>query len=875
MTIKWEGCGGSYITTNILKINEQSETIRMTASNSILVCAIRHLIFGSIASKLIKSENLENGAALVNITAAPRNVKLPFEEEFDLANPTLLNINSLLAPFGKHGCFIHLTSYDNAPNFKEPPQYPWLIRHLTCHRLIAHALRVSSSKGVSWVEQVTHVRSIWIMSKTQAPIDKPLNHCVNSSYFAASEHSDFEYASICTKLNFLKFSSKIKPWRCEVCANLFPPALAFHDHPYPNILDYPRIWHFDTTLEIGSYRDFPCAIPKFNVFVVNTNVHRWHWSEDRYAKWVKQYFHMWYGFHQKFRLLDVSTDMFFIVETMQNESQETIFTTWNIKICLSCGTTSKSLLSLQEVSLHDFATKSIFQLVTLASSQPEEMTRWTIESHSFGHEGSKSFVEYFNVCDNHVPSRLSDDVVDFSKRAVTHIWRVIMGNFTHPIYRSNAGSMWQPTSSQCSQAKKHNDSDIQGELFEVYSSIDLRIMMKAVANEYYLFRIPNDLFTLRFVSCGRPPISPLAFKELFSSFQLQVWLSIFAIILVSILFKRNVIEYGQQKFDFHAAADGLEYFKILVDQGDAFMKLRRNLHWRNFYGLYLLMALVLSNAYQNENVLNMIKPRMPIPYEIVSQLITDGFTIFSRLVFTGRFEVFPDKLSNMTPIRRNNHYIVFDLEQSPLVSEVAFFNESDETKTLSKRNRRFLSELLQHSQLHPDILNVFEAVQTDYHKHRDTITPEMESLWVLKLTEGEQTVLERSLEICDKVALIVPEYLARNISRKLRYNPASAGKHYVGKEEIHKTTIGFQLQGYVPMRVFSRLKAISWAGIWDRWRKLTESLSGRQVTDSMSDSVPSRRPTMEGNMLILFVVLLIGQGLSILIFLAEMFKCLM
>lgn len=142
------------------------------------------------------------------------------------------------------------------------------------------------------------------------------------------------------------------------------------------------------------------------------------------------------------------------------------------------------------------------------------------------------------------------------------------------------------------------------------------------------------MFALRFVSCCRPPISPLAFQELTNVFDEKIWLLLLATLIILVLYKNVIV--GRHKLQFFIntlASDTLpEFLKLLVNQGDIFFtRVKEGTIWRLPFGLPLLTSAVVSNAYLNKNVYNMVKPREPVPYETFDQLIHDNFNIYSRI----------------------------------------------------------------------------------------------------------------------------------------------------------------------------------------------------------------------------------------------------
>lgn len=135
----------------------------------------------------------------------------------------------------------------------------------------------------------------------------------------------------------------------------------------------------------------------------------------------------------------------------------------------------------------------------------------------------------------------------------------------------------------------------------------------------------NTRYGLRFISCGRPLVSSLPFQELLNAFTEQVWIGLCCSIVVVVLFFHQ----SGQNWQFIAVA-----IKIYLEQGNPYTsKLLRRQSFSFLNVLILITGIVISNAYKNTNIYNMISPRYPVPYETYSQLISDDFSIFVRYDF--------------------------------------------------------------------------------------------------------------------------------------------------------------------------------------------------------------------------------------------------
>lgn len=70
----------------------------------------------------------------------------------------------------------------------------------------------------------------------------------------------------------------------------------------------------------------------------------------------------------------------------------------------------------------------------------------------------------------------------------------------------------------------------------------------------------------------------------------------------------------------------LSFIMVLLERLEKEKKLRYTI------GLFLSMTIILSNAYRNNNVYNMISPSKISPHRHLHELLSDGFNIYTKIV---------------------------------------------------------------------------------------------------------------------------------------------------------------------------------------------------------------------------------------------------
>lgn len=286
----------------------------------------------------------------------------------------------------------------------------------------------------------------------------------------------------------------------------------------------------------------------------------------------------------------------------------------------------------------------------------------------------------------------------------------------------------------------------------------------------------------------------------------------------------------------------------------------------------MLASIVLSNAYQNANVYNMVKPRFSVPRERLSELIADKFTIYTRTLPDIQIlgSLFPPViLLNKSLVDVTPHSISFggSHKRDIIFSEVMLLARSMMFFINAEKDKHKIDVLLNYTKLHTNFVSIFHKVGIAYVRAWSA-SNSLYSL-ALDMMAQEQNQHKESLRVCKKVALVTPDYIARMIALQMR----NIKDIHIGREPLLESIMGFQVSGYIPLRlkIFFRLKALEQAGVWKKWRDLIENKKGPIRSNYESDSEEVHKPTMSGNTPVVFVVLVCGHVLSTLFLCCENF----
>ncbi|CAL8140383.1 unnamed protein product [Orchesella dallaii] len=425
--------------------------------------------------------------------------------------------------------------------------------------------------------------------------------------------------------------------------------------------------------------------------------------------------------------------------------------------------------------------------------------------------------------------------------------------------------------------------------------IYMRVARLPQANnfEFALIKMSDIINTLAFVSCGKAKISGFAFSELLNVFEAPVWYFILLsyVILAASTYLMENFSYKNEKGSFW----GFESFvsiinqtlKPLLEQGDPFKSaLVAETGLRLSIGAYLLVGIVLSNAYKNTNVYNMISPRPPVPYENLSQLVRDEFSIFSRgkiernvhddwrksivlYSYPSLEEISydstlnfvndcPDCLKGIQNFRITSEIwtslnnLAENRKDNRSIKEIEIFNQLKHNVTLVPGLVSIMRDMYQ--QLWPN--NVHDIFSREYKR----FLSEAENL----LNRKQKMLFNELIVQCNNTALIMPRVEANRLARNIQ--TTNQDDVYVGKENYYGWDYLIYFVGHVPPFVIEGIGAMQWNGIAN---KLVEFAASTYKPSPYRSSDPTKA-TMQGNVAVIFVIQVSGLVIAFLVFLVEL-----
>lgn len=138
-----------------------------------------------------------------------------------------------------------------------------------------------------------------------------------------------------------------------------------------------------------------------------------------------------------------------------------------------------------------------------------------------------------------------------------------------------------------------------------------------------------------------------------------------------------------------------------------------------------------------------------------------------------------------------------------------------------------------------------------------------------KFYDKQDNFLLSIMNGCNKTALL-PNYACKQLALQLELNGHQ--QILVGKEVYTNVSEVFSITGFVPYYLRRRMEGMEVSGIWEWWSKIVthkymlfQNRSGAGVSTSSLHT----RPTMGGNILLIFISCSVGLFVSAVIFIEE------
>lgn len=748
--------------------------------------------------------------------------------------PTVSNLHKFTELFSLNKCLFlldNIRGVDIAINFSSPV----IIREIAKYTISS----IGSTTGL-FVRGPRNLYQFYPQNLT-ASSSNPLSFpCRLSKYLEDFQYKFPQVFVICLRLNLTRFWAQTKPQNCKVHLILFPPI------QFVKIDKEPASPKF-------AFPSLPGASLK--VFVrerVTMN------EEKDFIRSINLYHH--------FEICDLVILSLYVTRVKDNSSKLvppgcSVKDIELLRICAERWSSSRVVsLSAFGSDLVDFR-----KLVDLTLPSLKSNLIWRI-----GHTASWNtvFGQMERILGYCAPSPVQLSLktpVELVGHGYALTWLSIMGNYT--ISYSYDPVKYRYYGTSCTQGLDEWRFEFEGE-WNIIPDVEFEFVPYIKTRVIFPYFPADDQSGLRFVSCGKRGLAMIPFQELVNVYDMWIWLMILLTMITLSIFMRLFSELKVSTF-----LGWMATLTILLEQGHNALQGKR-VRWAT--GMFLLMGIVISNAYRNSNVYNMIAPRRHIPYQFAKELIADNFTMLTRLhsaespyssyrkgrlkeqleIAGGSYynvEVDNDKylvgISDVTSDMMN-FIVTFDEILLSLSHVTAHVREVIATTSFS------MSGVLQGSHLIP---NVTEKLRNFNFPHLWTyFTDEdrgeiLESL-VKTVRQEETEIMYNLLRGCKKVALILPQHMCYDYSRKIK-QVDSHPEVFIGREVYSDVEwlFSFKKQGSVPRQIIMRIKVLYESGHWQKWSRLFSGAGKNKETDERVVAAG-----LDGNVVLIFYLWMCG-----------------
>jgi len=879
---------------------------------------------------------------LLKLTKNYSTLGKEFLEKFkepSLKYPVIENLHEYLQAF-QH-CFIYIQNYQGIDIL--PTKVPIVL---------------SEIETVFWRNKLFHYESIHAVQKRSKKMyskNDEIKTVVDfncTSDFFVKESEMPEFIGYCLGLNRTKFIVNARPWNCEVHLDIFAPPYLTEDgldgrryglvrpphiiinnfrirlHNIPYDLWAYKIYTANTANNTRRFTHSAMSLIKVKIIMIqdqgsssNKNEHIYKWFYDSVSESLRLYY-----IPQRM-VPDMSYEIYIAMFTTETASKTkcNITKVVALKPCYTCEDGQVNTEVETEIGHLVWKSNQLSKWQVAGNYFPlrGEMVAFSIKDGQGGLGGYAprpgNYKPDFGQCQTFqsvqeiVKSEYADKKFEL---AMIHAVHLILGNHSY----SN------PNAPRCNKEDKIKNSRMTANIQKIMFRFDSE--NRIGYESFPLIKLSDDNSVFTFVSCGKPPSKGFAFEELLNVFGMEIWIFVLVsivLITLAIIAIFNAATGRLWKIEKIISAL-LQVVKPLLEQGDPFTStVADNKMLRFCTGTFLLVGIVLSNAYKSSNVYNLVTPLKPIPYENLSQLFSDSFNIYSRATYADQnvhlfrlydhFRLYSYKnFMNVTTIDQHpfkytdrGEYrkviqgyasedtffffgpAVFALDMMMYFeSEISmlFLKNYEKVSPLywhsfSERNHNFTNapngsqQLLEAIKLVPGLNGVMSDLMLklcpNEEAHRN-----FQRLWrptfheeaKVYLKKSQQEIYTELLQDCNNAAVYLPRETANKVASKIQrpFNQLV----YIGKENLLKSDYYIDLFGHIPPFVLSSIASLQESGIMMR---IFDFILATAAPPPTERTMPFK-PTMEGNILVIFMVLFGGFGISAFCFFGEMHKVL-
>lgn len=742
------------------------------------------------------------------------------EKSSDWRFPTIENLEEYISPFASAKCLVII---DNPRQIDLVGNYnPIIIRAL-------HPITIKFSNGEDNKFGPESLIGLNISSKKRTFVPCPFSDFFMKTLQYWSEE-------ICYHLNFPLYWNHTKPWNCHAQIDIYPPTFYFSGTVWRS----ERKWWLSQRPPVFPnlpQTSFQILIPKIEE-IITTWLDAFSTEKPYYCQPILLIF------SPRYSNLNYQSTM------VSNKTR--IFL---VEISANC-TGRRSAMSFTSISQDVLLNHK--KLIEINFPGPSSNLNWNIATVRSMNSVVEEMLTSLANCKELAPlsgRTWHHSIVDRVAHAFAHVWLSIMRNYTNLQFKTHL-------SINAFGVKCGHPGTIE---FDGWT--DVYLYHQVFVKHMYVFPYfdQDELTSLKFVSCGKRGLASIPFEELTNVFDNWIWILILVSTVIVVVPLRATSTSGTRTWS-HCISS----IKVLLEQGDPFSSsVTSDKRLRFVIGLFLLAGIVLSNAYKNSNVYNMISPRRDIPYEYFKELIKDQVRVYARTVNLlttlhykeHSYHEWWSRFGAGQFLEWENHSVValseiamriYSLQDSldaGIDKEIAL--NASSLSLSGVRKWATLGRFVGKSLL--KFLNLTSRLRD---KVDEAVFKEIRKNATEALMLEDEVALYDDFKRCDKVALILPAQMSHDYRQNLRKEKFA--HVYVGKETYHDLNWRFSICGLLSPFLPQRIKGVYEAGIWNRWIKLVRTTESQTVENG---EVQAAR--MDGNTVLIFFLLVSGLSASV------------
>lgn len=505
--------------------------------------------------------------------------------------PFVTNLNEILAPFRSLKCFVLLDNFGHA-NIPEL-SYPLVLRRLA----VGHIHMKNNSIWQPWkwipVELLAHVTATENSSRLIYP-------CQLSKFFTSKNFpKNVNGYDMFSRIDLLQYPSFSKPWNCEIQIHLYPPTISktseLKNHDF---IRFPPIFQYNLQSRNR-------VIPSLNFII-----HR----AEQPINFCN--FDMWKHFE------DLTTKVYIKLQVFVKQGNEKFLSGISGEIqsyeIINIGISNQVTIPLKNLA----ALKSPQNLFQAAFPRDQSYYVKTYIYDSWNDLGllGDEIAVILMPCARSNFYTFGQQNSKTSKLAwnVSQMWLSIFHNFTF-LY-GVVGFEY------CDNG---NLKELTRSVFPM--ALHIKSSINDATSPIFVVKVPVHSDTLNFVACGQKGLQQIAFTELFKVYEGLVWFMILLTIVAVGCLSSMLAFTNAHKTNECYWTSLLAAAQVLLEQGHGFSSRIESFPVAKLaLGPFLVMGIILSSAYKNDNVYNIALPREPIPYETLGELVADEFEIYTR-----------------------------------------------------------------------------------------------------------------------------------------------------------------------------------------------------------------------------------------------------